>query len=255
MSNIKFCNLHFSYEDKEIFNNINYTLEEGKSLSIIGTSSSGKTTLLKLLAGKLEYKGKLLIDNKLIDDKNKVSVIFKDTEFLNDTVIDELKSEIIGVLNSEEIAKRLEEVNTFFNVINLYEKQINELTKEEKVLIKILSIAIGKPKFLALDDLFIDLSIRNKILLLNYFNCNNITLINVTSDLEDVIYTDCLLCLYDSIIAIEGPTLEVLSNEKILKRLGFQLPFYYDISLQLQLYDLISKICLNKEEMVKELWK
>ena len=96
---------------------------------------------------------------------------------------------------------------------------------------------------------------RTKILLLNYLNSKEIRLINVTSNMEDVLYTDYILCLYNGISAIDGRTLDVLENEKILKRLGFDLPFMVDLSIQLQLYGLINKSYLNKESMVDALWK
>ena len=100
-----------------------------------------------------------------------------------------------------------------------------------------------------------DLDLRTKILLLNYFNSKNILLINVTSDLEDTLYTDYIMCLYNGISGIDGRTLDVLEEEKILKRLGFSLPFMIDLSIQLKLYGLINKTYLNKEAMVKNLWK
>ena len=109
--------------------------------------------------------------------------------------------------------------------------------------------------FIAFDDILVNLDSKNKLLLFNYLNSNNINLINVTSDLEDVIYTDYILCLYDGTSAIDGRTLDVLENEKLLKRLGLSLPFIVDLSIQLKLYDLIDKIYLNKEMMVKDLWK
>ena len=73
--------------------------------------------------------------------------------------------------------------------------------------------------------------------------------------MEDTIYTDYLLVLYDGINAIDGKSLDVLKNEKVLKRLGFDLPFYVDLSIQLELYGLINKMYLNKEAMVKNVWK
>jgi hypothetical protein len=63
------------------------------------------------------------------------------------------------------------------------------------------------------------------------------------------------LCLFNGINAIDGKTLDVLKNEKILKRLGFSLPFMLDLSIQLELYGLINKTYLNKEGLVKNLWK
>ena len=111
------------------------------------------------------------------------------------------------------------------------------------------------PSYIAIDDLLIDLNLRTKILLLNYLNSKHITLINVTTNMEDVLYTDYILCLYDGINALDGKTLDVLNNEKILKRLGFDLPFMIDLSIQLKLYGLIDRTYLNMEDLVNNLWK
>ena len=63
------------------------------------------------------------------------------------------------------------------------------------------------------------------------------------------------MVLYNKINAIDGKTLDVLKEEKILKRLGLNLPFYLDLSIQLKLYGLINRTYLNKEDLVKHLWK
>jgi ATP-binding cassette subfamily F protein 3 len=53
--------LSFSYGEKPLFNNLSFTLSEGDRICVIGKNGLGKTTLLKLLAGKLEaVEGKIL---------------------------------------------------------------------------------------------------------------------------------------------------------------------------------------------------
>jgi len=49
-------NLSFAYEgsDRKIFNNLNFTLNAGDKLAIIGENGAGKTTLLKLLMGEVQ---------------------------------------------------------------------------------------------------------------------------------------------------------------------------------------------------------
>ena len=56
-------------------------------------------------------------------------------------------------------------------------------------------------------------------------------------------------------IIVEGKTLDVLKEEKLLKRLGLSLPFMVELSLLLQDYGLIDHIYLNKESLVNYLWK
>ena len=48
---IEFINLSKTFPDKTLFKNVNFTLEDGDFLSIIGKNGSGKTTLVKILMG------------------------------------------------------------------------------------------------------------------------------------------------------------------------------------------------------------
>ncbi|GAB6991794.1 ABC-F family ATP-binding cassette domain-containing protein [Paenibacillus pini] len=61
---IKVDNLSFSFPQKELYNNITFTLEEGQHCAFIGTSGSGKSTLIDILMDpeRYLYEGKLEID-------------------------------------------------------------------------------------------------------------------------------------------------------------------------------------------------
>ncbi len=263
MGNIKIKNLKFSYDDKiPVFKELNFSLKKDKTLSIIGVSGSGKTTLLKILNGELPYEGEVLINGLDVNETNSIVLkrmfvtVFRDSSFLTDTVRSELKYSLENLnIAPKEINRKISELNDYFGINKILNKAINNLNLNDKTLVKILSYALIEPAYIALDDLLQDLNTRTKILLLNYLNSKKITLINVTSDMEDVLYTDYTLCLYNGISAIDGKTLDVLENEKILKRLGLTLPFMVDLSIQLKLYGLVDKIYLNKEAMVKNLWK
>lgn len=263
MSYIKFKKLKFSYDNTNLlFKDVNFYLRENTTLSIIGTSGAGKTTLLKILNGDLAYEGQVIIDGLLVEEKNMnflksyIAVVFNEKMDEEISVKDFLKKTLKKLkLSTEEIKIQIAELNEYFALSKIVNKKIKELNLNDQTLMKILGYAILKPTYLALDDLLINLNARTKIFLLNYLNSKNIFLINVTSEMEDVLFTDYTLCLYDGINAIDGKTLDVLKNEKVLKRLGFSLPFMVDLSIQLKLYGLIGKMYLNKEDMVKNLWK
>lgn len=263
MSNIKIKDLKFSYDKKNyIFDNLNFTLRKDKTLSIVGTGACGKTTLLKILNGELDYEGSITINGLEVKEENFlelrkcIAVIFRDTSFITDVVKNELRFSLENINKDPAIIKeKINEINEYFGINKLLNKNIDSLSINDKTLVKILSYALIEPSYIALDDLLDDLNLRTKILLLNYLNSKNILLINVTTNMEDVLYTDYVLCIYKGISAIDGKTLDVLENEKLLKRLGLSLPFMVDLSIQLKLYGLINKIYLNKEAMVKNLWK
>ncbi len=262
MSTLKITDLNFSYGDVEVFKGLNFTLKSNKTLSIIGTPNSGKTTLLKILNGDLKYDGSVIVNGVEVKKENKealknvLAIVLRDSKFMGETVKEELRFSLENInVDPKEMTKRIEEINTYFSINKILNKSLDNLSVNDQILIKILSFAITLPSFIAIDDLLVLLNERTKLLLLNYLNSKNIILINVTSNMEDTLYTDYILCLYNGISAIDGKTLDVLKNEKILKRLGFNLPFYIDLSIQLELYGLIKKIYLNKEMLVDNLWK
>lgn len=56
-------NLTFNRGERNIFNNLNLRIEQGKVTAIMGPSGIGKTTLLKLIVGQLQAdSGKILFD-------------------------------------------------------------------------------------------------------------------------------------------------------------------------------------------------
>jgi len=91
--------------------------------------------------------------------------------------------------------------------------------------------------------------------LFEFLKENNIKFINVCNNIELSLYTDYLIVYDKNNILIEGTTVEVLKNEKLLKRVGIGLPFIVELSLLLKDYGLINEIYLDKESLVDKLWK
>ena len=72
---ITFTHIYKSYNGKEIISDFNLTIESGTFLTIIGTSGSGKTTVLKMINGLvLPDKGEIRIDGKNIADENLIAL-------------------------------------------------------------------------------------------------------------------------------------------------------------------------------------
>ena len=78
--------LGYWYEDnRRLFENVNLTFEKGKMYAILGTSGSGKTTFLSLIAGLDTPKsGEILYDDKSLKKiglreyrRKDVSIVFQ----------------------------------------------------------------------------------------------------------------------------------------------------------------------------------
>ena len=72
LKEIIFKNVNFSYKSKsKVLNNINFSIKKGEKIAIMGSSGTGKTTLLRLICGLLEpSSGKVLINGKEINQNN-----------------------------------------------------------------------------------------------------------------------------------------------------------------------------------------
>ena len=69
---IKIENLHVSFDNVQILQSINLTVSSNQPVCIVGEGSSGKTTLLKAIAGLVTYqKGNILINNFTSQTKEK----------------------------------------------------------------------------------------------------------------------------------------------------------------------------------------
>lgn len=257
---LKINNLKFSYSKKQVFENFNLELKE-QNVSILGTPSSGKTTLAKILSGIYKINGINIYNldfkrSNLTEIKKLFLVVLNDLEFVAETVEDELAFGLENLcIDVPTIRKKINEIISYFELEKIQKMDPYTLSIEDKALIKILSFVIMSPKMVVIDDLISYLSIENKTKLFTYLKKIKIKIINITSNIEEIINTDYVYVLNNGKIVSEGKSKKILNEEKTLKRLGFGLPFLIDLSKQLIAYDLIDKVYYDREKLVNEIWK
>lgn len=81
MSLLEFKDVRFSYQEKELYRNLSFKLNEGEHAVIVGKNGVGKTTILKLAIGEL------LPDQGTISWENKVSYSYLNQQLVNDEKI------------------------------------------------------------------------------------------------------------------------------------------------------------------------
>jgi len=98
MSNIEgdiiFQNVSFSYNDEKVsLNNINLTIQQGETIALVGSTGSGKTTLVNLLIRLYNpTDGKILINNKDINSfdlesfRSNFSFVDQNVRLFNETI-------------------------------------------------------------------------------------------------------------------------------------------------------------------------
>lgn len=140
-----------------------------------------------------------------------------------------------------------------FNCDYLLHKK--ELTFIDQIKINILSnLSKSNEVFIFMNVLtYLDSSFKDEVI--NYLKENHKRIINYTSDIEETLLLDYLIIIHNNKVIMEGNTDSVLQEEKIIKKLGFSLPFIVELSLGLKYYGLVDKIYFNKESLVVDLWK
>ena len=236
-------------------------IDSGDLVSIVGPNGSGKTIIIKMLNGKIRNDS-IFIDNKNIVDydlnykRNNIACVFDDNIYNSDMPRKELSYNLYRLgLSGDEINSRLNDFINYFKLDKIIDKDFNDLDIDSRIFIKILSLLIIKPELFCIDDLLTYLTNDKRIMILNYIKENNITFLNVTSNMEELVYFDKILILNKGKKVIFDKTEKVLDNEELFKELGLSLPFIYDLNNMLKSYDLISENHTNFKELVDLLWK
>lgn len=195
-------NLHFKYKNNKNDNirELNISIEKGEVVGILGESGSGKSTILRILAGlETPYKGSIEINGKKIyDDKTfieteqrGIGMVFQDYALFPHMTV--AKNIMFGLkkMSKSEKEKRMIEMLELVNLAEYKNKYPYELSGGQQQRIAIARAIAPKPSILLLDEPFsnLDANLKSKIRndLKEIIKEANITSIFVTHDKEDAI--------------------------------------------------------------------
>lgn len=243
------------------FKDFNLAIKLTNLINVIGRPSSGKTNLLKMLINQL-YNPNIYIDGKRIDEysldykrKNIAAAMHNfnfNTEYVNEEL---LYYQDIVEIDKNISFKQIANFVKYFSLEEIIETKIEYLKRSEKALLKILSLLIIKPKLLGIDTLLEYLSNEDKLKIIKYAKENKISILNVTSDPEELLLGTHIIVVNNFKVESYETTKRTLKNEKLLLSAGFDLPFIVSLSNGLNSYELIKKTFYEKEGLVEELWK
>ncbi len=135
--NIRFKNVNFSYiEDKQILNNVTFSINKGEKVALIGQTGAGKTTIINLILGFYKINsGNILFDGKNMDDislesiRKNVSFIQQNPYIFDDTIKKNVIVNDNDNISDEKIIDILKQVG-LYDKIKSFEKGIYEKVKD-----------------------------------------------------------------------------------------------------------------------------
>ena len=197
---IKINNLSKTFNDgkkkKTILENLNLSIKTGQSIAITGRSGCGKTTLLNIIGGLLDFDyGDLFINNVNMNSlslnqiadyrKNYFGFITQNFNLLDDrNVFENVALPLYySSIKKSDIQKRVNTILTTLDISHLAQKNIKNLSGGEKQRVAIARALVKKSKIILADEPTGSLDEKTELDILNIFSKlknSGITLIIVT---------------------------------------------------------------------------
>lgn len=165
---IEYKNVNVYQQDNQVLDNVNFHVDEGEFIYIIGKVGSGKSSLLKTMyceldlykedAEKAEVLGRNVTSLKRKEIpalRREMGIIFQDFQLLHDrTVYENLKFVLkaTGWKNKADIKKRIEEVLTDVGMQDKISSMPHELSGGEQQRISIARALLNNPKIIIADE-------------------------------------------------------------------------------------------------------
>ena len=224
---VEFRHVSFAHEGTEVLKDVNFKVEPGKTLAIMGPTGSGKTTIIQLLARCYEVKdGEILVDGcpikrwKLQQLRDGIGTATQDVFLFSDTVEGNIAFGDQSLTEEEvhDFARRAAAGNFIVNLSDGYDTIIGErgvgLSGGQKQRIAVARALAVRPGILVMDDTTsaVDMEteqyIQQQLRELPY-DCTKISIAQRISSVKEA---DEILILQDGAIAERGTHQELLKN-------------------------------------------
>ena len=177
---IEFQNVDFAYDQKPILSQFSLLIQNKDRIGIVGDNGVGKSTLLNLIAGKLQPQAGQLI----IGDTVRVAYFSQQIEGLDESkrvinYLQEVAEEVKISSGTTSIAELLEQ---FLFPRSTHGTLINKLSGGEKKRLYLLKLLLEKPNVLLLDEPTNDLDIATLTVLENFLQGFSGPVITVSHD-------------------------------------------------------------------------
>jgi len=241
---IKFDEVSFSYsESKPVFDKLNLSINSGEKVAIVGSTGSGKTTLINLILRFYESNsGNIFIDNRNIKDidlknlRSQISLVTQDIFLFADSIFNNITlfNPNISIDDVKKAAKEIG-IHGFINKLpggyyyNVRERGVM-LSEGQKQLISFLRAYLSNPRILILDEATSSIDSKTEKLI-QYATSKiiqNKTSIIIAHRLSTILNSDKIIVLENGNIVESGSHEQLISIEDGFYKKLYELQFQKD---------------------------
>ena len=250
---------------------LDFSIEEGSFVCILGHNGSGKSTLAKLFnALQLPTEGTVLVsgmdsreEKNIFPIRREVGMVFQnpDNQIIASVVEEDVGfgPENIG-LPTDEIWQRVNNALSAVHMEAYRLKSPNHLSGGQKQRVAIAGTLAMEPKTIVLDEptAMLDPSGRKEVLesVLELKRKKGISIILITHYMEEAVDADRILLMDSGKLVMDGSPREVFQNVERLREYRMDVPLITELAHKLQKKGFpIEKTILKKEELEEELFK
>ena len=247
MKAISFEDVSFAYEENFLFEHLNFEVEEGEFVAVLGQNGSGKSTLARLCdglltadKGKISVFGKPVEGKKLYDIRKEVGIVFQnpDNQAVASIVEDDVAFGAENIaLPRKEIKERIDFALNAVGIPDLREAMVSRLSGGQKQRVAIAGVLALKPKIMILDEATAMLDPRGRKEICDVVKKlhkeEGITVLFVTYFMEEAMLADRAIDMNQGKIVMNASPKEIFSRSDELLKYGLTLPALGFISKRL----------------------
>lgn len=217
---IKVENLTKIFDGKKVLDNISFEVDDGSTLAIVGFSGSGKSTVLKIIAGLITANsGEILLDSGEIALVFQYSALFDSLNiFDNISFALHERKDLRKKYTKEEIKKIVEEKLKVVGLEGIENKYPHELSGGMQKRVSFARAIVTNPQVILYDEPTAGLDPVTSTVIENYINTLRhelgVTSIIVTHQLSTIMScADKVIMFYEGHIVFKGTPQELKTSD------------------------------------------
>jgi ABC-type Fe3+/spermidine/putrescine transport system ATPase subunit len=219
-------NISFSYDDKKVIKQMNFTIQKGQNIAVIGESGCGKSTLLKLIYGLYDLdEGKIFWDEtevlgtkfNLVPGMSFMKYLSQDFDLMPYISVAENVGKYLSNVNIEKKQQRIQELLDIVEMSDFANVKAKYLSGGQQQRVALARVLALEPEVLLLDEPFSQIdNFRKNALRRNlfaYLKSRGITCIVATHDSTDSLsFAEETIVLQDGEVIAKANSLALYKN-------------------------------------------